>query len=123
MGIQIERLRPAPLSVAWQLDLPAGVRQADCDGRPNDLAEADGNSLWHACDERQQEALSARFLQFSSERLRDALLDVQDGAGWVAASPEHETGASIGRMLWTLWISFRDRMLREMVRRGELSSI
>ncbi len=123
MGIPIERLRRAPLSVAWQHNLPAGIRQADCDGRPNDLAEADGNSLWLACDERQQEALSARFLQFNSERLRDALLDVQDEFGFLEAPRNDESGVSIGRALWTLWIKYRDRMLREMVRRGELSSI
>lgn len=123
MGIQIERLCTRRLSFAGDPGLPPGVRQADCDGRMSEGAEADGDFLWHSCDERQQERLSERFLQVNAERLRDALLDAQDGAGLGAAPAHQESGASMGRLLWILWISYRDRMLREMVRRGEISSI
>jgi hypothetical protein len=116
-------LQALRLSVAWQPDLPAGIRQSDCDGPANDLAEADGDFLWNACDERQQELVSARFLQVNLERLRDALLDSQDGFVSLVVSPDGESAASLGRIFWTLWISYRDRVLREMARRGDLSSI
>jgi hypothetical protein len=120
-AIQVNYLQAPRLSVAWQPDLPAGIRQSDCDGPANELAEADSDFLWNACNERLQEMVSARFLEVNSERLRDALLDTQDGFA-VVASPDGEPAASLGRMLWTLWISYRDRVLREMARRGDLSS-
>ena len=122
-NIQIDQ-SPAPrLSVAWQPGLPAGIRQSDCDGRPDDLGDADGKHLWNACDEHQQEAVSARFVKVNAERLRDALLDTQDGFVSVAASPENAPAALLGRLFWTMWINYRDRALREMARRGDLSSI
>jgi hypothetical protein len=123
VGIRINNSQFKRLSVAWRPGLPAGVRQADCDGRLNELADADSHSLWIACDERQQEIVSARFVHLNTERLRDALLDAEDGFGRRAASSEEESGAAMGRVLWGLWISYRDRTLREMVRRGEISSI
>ncbi|MGD0461982.1 MAG: hypothetical protein ABSB74_05805 [Tepidisphaeraceae bacterium] len=121
--VRTDRFRLPPLSVAWQPGLPAGIRQADCDGRADDLADADGNRLWIACDPRQQESVSARFVHDYAERLRDALLDTQDAFGLATASPDDAPGALLGRLLWTMWISYRDRALREMVRRGDLSSI
>ncbi len=123
--VRTDHFRLRPLSVAWQPGLPAGIRQADCDGRPDDLDDlddADGNRLWNACDAIQQESVSARFVHVHAERLRDALLDTQDALGLATASPNGAPGALFGRLLWTLWISYRDRALREMVRRGDLSS-
>jgi hypothetical protein len=120
---QTDHLQPKRLSVAWQPGLPPGIRQADCEGRPDDLVEADGNRLWNACDRRRQEALANRFVELHAEQFRDALLDAQDAFGLAAASPILAPGASLGRLMWTMWTSYRDRALREMVRRGDLSSI
>jgi hypothetical protein len=116
-------LRFPQLCVAWQPDLPAGIRQADCDGPENELADSDGNRLWTACDACRQESMSVRFVQLNLEQLRDALLDTQDAFALAAASSNGTPGASLGRWVWTMWISYRDRVLREMVRRGDLSTI
>jgi hypothetical protein len=120
--VQTDHFRIRLLSVAWQPGLPAGIRQADCDGRTGDLDDADGNRLWNACDAIQQESVSARFVHVHAERLRDALLDTQDALGLATAWPNGAPGALLGCLLWTMWISYRDRALREMVRRGDLSS-
>jgi len=120
--VQTDHFRCGSLGTAWQPGLPPGVRQADCDGRANELADADGNRLWNACDARQQQWVSDRFVQVNAERLGDALLDIQDALGLATAWPNESPGALLGRLLWTMWISHRDRALREMVRRGDLSS-
>jgi hypothetical protein len=121
--VQSGHSRLPRLSVAWQPGLPAAVRQADCDGRPDDLADADGNRLWNACDASRQETLSARFVHVHAEQLRDAFLETQDAFGLTKASPADAPRAFLGRLLWTMWISYRDRTLQEMDRRGDLSSI
>jgi hypothetical protein len=120
---QTEHLRVPRLNVAWQPGLPAGARQADCDGRADQLAEASGDRLWKACDATQQESLSARFVQVHAECLRDALLDIHDVPGSSAALPDQAPSALLGRVLWKLWTGYRDRALREMHGRGELPSI
>lgn len=118
---QIEYLRFPRLSVAWQPGLPAGVRQADCDGPADELDDADGNRLWNACDVTRQESISVRFVDLHADRLRDALLDAQDAAGLSNASADQAPRELLGRLLWRMWISYRDRALREMHGRGELT--
>jgi hypothetical protein len=121
--VQSHHLQFPRLSTAWQPGLPAGIRQADCEGGADELAEADGDRLWNACDAYQQESLSNRFIHFNSEQLRDALLDTQDALGPATPSPEAAPLASFGRAIRTMWTTYRDRSLQEMARRGDLSSI
>jgi|SRR5450432_1914746 hypothetical protein len=121
--VQSHHLQFPRLSTAWQPGLPAGIRQADCDGGADALAEADGDLLWNACDAHQQESLSGRFIGVNLERLRDALLDTQDAFGPATLSPQAAPLASFGRAIWTMWTAYRDRTLQEMARRGDLSSI
>jgi hypothetical protein len=122
-GVQSDHLQSPRLSVAWQPGLPAGIRQADCDGGADEFADADGDRLWNACDAHQQESLSGRFIQVNLKRLRDALLDTQDALGPAKPSPDAASIASFGRAIWTMWTAYRDRSLQEMARRGDLTSI
>ncbi len=92
---QSDHLRFPRPNVAWQPDLPAGIRQADCDGPENELADSDGNRLWNACDVFRQESVSARFVQLNLEQFRDALLDTQDAFALAAASSNETPGASL----------------------------
>jgi hypothetical protein len=113
------------ICAAGHPDLPAGIRQADCDGPPHGLADADGDDLWNACDANEQEAMSGRFVHINCERLRDAILDAQDSAapGMTATGTGKSNQAaagSLGCAVWPMWINYRDRTLREMARRGEL---
>jgi hypothetical protein len=99
--------------------LPVGVTQADCDGPPDPLADADDQRLWHACDPAQQEDIVTRFALNHTEELRDAILEVEDGP-----CRSHDSGraASLGSLVWRAWIAFRDQALRELHRRGEIRS-
>lgn len=119
---QMDCPRYPRLSVAWQSGLPAETRQADCDGPADDLDDASGNRLWNACDANQQESVSARFVDLHADRLRDTLLEVQDAAGSSSASADPASRELLGRLLWKMWISYRDRALREMLGRGELTT-
>ncbi|HEX4056222.1 MAG TPA: hypothetical protein VHX86_18330 [Tepidisphaeraceae bacterium] len=119
---QMDYARFPRLSVAWQPGLPAETRQADCDGPADELGDASGNRLWNACDANQQESVSARFVNLHADRLRDALLEVQDAAGLSRASADPPPSELLGRLLWKMWIGYRDRALREMFGRGELTS-
>jgi hypothetical protein len=116
---QVEPPRFEHVSVAGQPGLPAGVRQADCDGVTGDLDDASGNGLWSACDAAQQESISGRFVALHADRLRDTLLDVEDGVGH--SRDLAAVGALLGQLLWPVWIGYRDRALRELHGRGELS--
>ena len=88
--------------------LPAGVRQADCDG-PDDFAgDATEEQLWSACDERNQEAIALAFTQKRVEEIRDAVLDARDAA-------------QLGEILWREWNEFRDRAVERLVQFGEIS--
>ena len=98
-----------------QPGLPPGVRQRDCEGPPDPLADASGNQLWNACNLDQQESLSSRFVARHGDLVRDVLLDVQD-----SSNPSPRAKLRLGRLLWPMWICFRDRNLREMLGRGEL---
>lgn len=118
---QIEHLRFPRLSVAWQPSLPAGVRQADCDGLADELDDAGANRLWNACDATQQKFVSARFVDLHADQLRDTLLDAQDVACLSGPSADQASREMLGRLLWRMWIGYRDRALREMHGRGELT--
>ena len=124
-GVKLMELRQAndrrfvKFGAAWEAGLPVGVRQADCEGTHDPLAEADANDLWAACDESQQESLSVRFLQNSGELLRDALLDVQSDSPPPRVQ-SRSGGAWLGEIVWEIWKEYRDRELRMMRRRGDI---
>jgi hypothetical protein len=102
--------------------LPPGIRQGDCDGSLSPLDDAGGRPLWHKCSVTQQESLSARFIDSHTEELRDAILDFEDASSSARASPAQVRVAALGDRLWSSWIRFRDRSVREMCRRGELAT-
>ena len=110
------------MSVAFASNraLPPGIRQFDCDGSPSPLDDAGGKRLWEQCNVMQQEFLSARFIDSHTEELRDAILDFEDASSSARASPAQIPMAALGNRLWSSWIRFRDRSLREMLCRGEL---
>ena len=110
-------------SLAWNLGLPAGIRQVDCDGRTREPAEANADQLWSACDARRQESILNRFVDAHVEHFRDVLLDAQDACEIKTASSDNPPEALLGKSLWAKWIGYRDRTLLEMSRRGDLSSI
>jgi len=124
---QIDRRSGFQAHPNWQPGLPPGVRQADCDGPHDPLADAGGNQLWKACNSLQQESLSSRFVAQHGDLLRDALLDVQDSpqprpeeAFSATATSDAGPKLRLGSLLRPMWVCFRDRNLRQMLQRGEL---
>jgi hypothetical protein len=104
--------RPPYPFPSLQRDLPAGVRQCDCDGPIFPLSKTLPEQLWAACDERQQHAIAQRFAELHVDDLRDALLEAQRRCG------EADRGASLHDGLWEYWTRFRDRALGALCRRG-----
>jgi hypothetical protein len=99
--------------------LPVNVTQADCDGPPDSLADADDRWLWRACDPAQQQDIVTRFALNHTDELRDAILELEDGP---CRSQDSGRAASLGSLVWRAWIAFRDQALRELHRRGEIRS-
>ena len=116
-----------------------GLRRASADhaagetggDQPNadSLQEAGGARLWNCCQPARQEQLAGEFAEHRCETLRDAILDLQDAPipkfppGAAGALPPATTAEiALGRLLWTAWLRFRDRSLRELLSRGELSA-
>jgi hypothetical protein len=99
--------------------LPPGVRDTDCDGRPDPLVETGERRLWLICGPLRQERLSARFAELHAELLRDAILDAEDSSVLLAPTEFASQFLFVGS-IWSAWIRFRDRALREMCRCGEL---
>ena len=77
------------------------------------MEDFSATELWNACDFRQQEFLSARFVTEQGDLLRDALLDDR-----VASRPGGS--AYLGETIWSAWMGFRNRRLREMLGNGEI---
>jgi hypothetical protein len=100
-----------------QSDLPPGIRDSDCEGGFDPLADASAHALWHACGQEQQEKIAERFVQLRAEDLRDVLLTAQESAQ--SAKPDSAAGL-LGRELWPLWSRFRDESVEELHRRGKL---
>jgi hypothetical protein len=99
--------------------LPPGVRDVDCDGGPMADSIAGENHFWKDCGSISQERLSSRFVELHAEFLRDAILDAEDANDLtLSRGPLREF--ALGELLWSTWIRFRDRALREMRRGGEL---
>jgi hypothetical protein len=99
--------------------LPPGVRDADCEHRPDPLEDAAERHLWQICGPRVQRRVSSQFTELHVELFRDAILDVEDFT--VAAASERGREILLGGMLWPAWIHFRDRAMRELRRCGELA--
>jgi hypothetical protein len=99
---------------AGRAGLPPGVRQCDCDGAVDPLADASPEQLWEACDERQQHAIAQRFAELHVDNLRDSILEAQQIRG------EAEMGTSLQAALWNTWMRYRDRALYALCRRGSL---
>jgi hypothetical protein len=113
-----QRLFRVPIALSLSPGLPPGITQRDCDGGaclPDDWS---GTALWRLCDAEQQEAVSNRFVDSHAEILRDAIVDLQDSALRARVSPVHATTETLGSKIWSSWIIFRDRALREMLSRG-----
>ena len=111
---------PAALLLNW--NLPPGVRQSDCEGVPIPLAEANAGQLWSACSPAQQDAMAGRFSQTHADTLRDAILDLEDHCAAARASPGAVQRMALAELLWSSWVRFRDGALRELRRRGEITS-
>jgi hypothetical protein len=109
------------LNSAREPGMPAGARQTDCEPAPDLLADASAAELWAACDESQQESVSVGFLESQADLLRDAVLDVQSDSSLPRASSPRGGGAWLGEIVWEIWVGYRDRQLRAMRRRGELT--
>jgi hypothetical protein len=99
--------------------LPPGVRDADCECRPNPIAEMCESRLWQICGLREQEQLSSRFVELHAELMRDAILDAEDCS--TARESERRREVLLGELLWGAWVRFRDRALRELRRSGDLA--
>jgi hypothetical protein len=70
--------------------LPPGVRQRDCEGPPDPLANANDGQLWSACSDTQKQSIADAFLDGRPETVRDAILESQESDGPV----------SLGKILW-----------------------
>jgi hypothetical protein len=105
--------------------LPADITQRQCDGPFDPLHDAGGDHLWRACRPTGQEKIAGRFADARIEILRDAILDVQDQlsttSGGAIALRGSGPDLALGQALWSAWIGFRNRALRDMLARGELA--
>jgi hypothetical protein len=110
-----------PIAFSLTPALPPGIGQRDCDGRATALDDTGGSVLWGLCDADEQEAIAARFIDSHAETLRDAILDLQDAAMNARASPPKAPATSLGSVIWSSWIVFRDRALRDMLGIGQFA--
>jgi len=93
----------------------------DCDGGRLPAPDVTDSRLWEFCGPVEQERLSSRFVESHFELVRDAILDAADAQG-ARQSPEVSPQWMVGKSLWSAWVRFRDRALREMGRAGELTA-
>jgi hypothetical protein len=111
------RLSGPPIAFSLSPGFPPGVRLGECDGAVSLLDDASGSALWRMCEARQQEALSERFVDAHAETLRDAILDLEDARSSARSSP----AAALANLIWSSWIIFRDRALRDLLTTGQLA--
>ena len=110
-----------PIAFSLNPGLPPGVRAKDCDEYPSRLADAGVARLWAACSPAQQESLSAQFADGCAEVLRDAILDLEDTSIKNPQVLAQNQRTSLGDLLWSSRIRFRNRALHEMRGQGELA--
>jgi hypothetical protein len=98
--------------------LPAGVTQGDCDGSADTLGEMDAQGLWTAASASLREKIAMEFARARCDDLRDALLEAAEyGRDSAPMVPK-----ILGAALWGAWIDYRDQMLNQLRRRGQLDS-
>jgi hypothetical protein len=96
--------------------LPPGIRQSDCDGPTDEPSDLDGDRLWAACSDSLQERIAMQFARTRADDVRDAVLDAEGLDGQAApALPQ-----SMGTALWRAWIDYRDHVLNQLHRRGQV---
>jgi hypothetical protein len=97
--------------------LPPGISQSQCDRPAEALADADLEHIWIACPKSMRERIAMQFAQARADDVRDALLDAP-GSDYQRATA---TPAALGAVLWRAWISYRDQMLNQFYRRGQIN--
>jgi hypothetical protein len=92
--------------------LPAGVRQADCDGCSGPGPSREGpRDAWQACATGRQERIAMDFALRWAEEVRDVILTA-DG------NVQDDGGDGLSGRMWRAWGKYRDRAPREAARRG-----
>jgi hypothetical protein len=96
--------------------LPPGVSQRDCDGPADALGDMDAPGLWAASSPSLREKIAMGFARARRDDVRDALLEAaQSGRDSAPLAPK-----KLGAVLWRAWIDYRDQMLNQLRRRGQL---
>lgn len=108
---------PADRPVRRFSALPPGTSQSQCDRPADALADADLEQIWIACPQGMRERIAMQFAHARADDVRDALLD---GPG-----PPHPRAAAMpitaGATLWRAWIGYRDQILNQFHRRGQIN--
>jgi len=108
--------KPGNLALRSFAGLPPGVNQRDCDGPIDPLDDMDAQDLWAASTESVREKIAMGFARARSDDVRDALLGAaQTDRHFSRAAPQ-----GLGAALWSAWIDYRDQMLNQLRRRGQL---
>jgi hypothetical protein len=105
--------------------LPRGLRQSDCDGPFDPLADAGGRELWLHCTDDQREQIATRFVASRGDDVRDCLVEAQNLGKFDCPTPDGQSpGDGIehpGNVLWRVWAAYRDKSLNELRRQGRLN--
>jgi hypothetical protein len=96
--------------------LPPGTRPGDCERSAATIFDADPDQLWAGCTAGQKERIAQQFARVRADDVRDALLDAPPPARQPAAPIPRELGAT----LWRAWIRYRDQVLDQLHRNGQI---
>jgi hypothetical protein len=96
--------------------LPPGIRPVDYDRPADALADADRARLWAGCAAGLREKIALQFARARADDVRDALLDAQTPGRQSAQAIPHAVGTALLRA----WIVYRDQILNQLHRRGQI---